>query len=570
MATTKNPGVLWNVSQSLETEDKTRARNNIGAVSADDVSTAISGKVDDTDYATSSAYGIVKLGSDTVQSTAAETVTSTTGRTYAVQKNANGQLLVNVPWTDSQSVGDGTLTINQGNTQLGTFSANQSTPSTINVQSYLVSAGNGISIGEGTSGNTTTYTVGVKQGTGLAINSQDNSLYVKDPVNAADRDFLNSAERNVLSDYNGGTGIYGWKILETTPQDANHSVIFNAIVIINRRSEENSSRALNDTVAAYLSIIDRGQSSTPPKKSCVFNSITSYNSAWNLYGVVSGPVDGKYTTSWYIGKESGSVQYTSIKVFILNYDGGQTASAIVLSPTDMSSCRTSSAFSSGDLVMKCSRTPFILGSSGVGSSNTPIYLDSDGTFSECQISGGESDTAKRLYNQVTSSSGYNTLDGDATAGHNWIRLTLSRTSDLSTAERQSTLTTHELTYTAKGNGSTASTVMSAFGITVEPHMGAQVSTPDNKIILYGSNEATKDTDAFCCIDTYNITGAKHNPQVTVQASVNATTVIRAANITVTRNQNTSATFTENGASKWNGYQLNVGSISQVAKTINFI
>lgn len=238
MATTKNPGVLWNVSQTLETEDKTRARNNIGAVSADDVSTAISGKVDDTDYATSSAYGIVKLGSDTVQSTAAETVTSTTGRTYAVQKNANGQLLVNVPWTDSQSVGDGTLTINQGNTQLGTFTANQSTPSTINVQSYLVSAGNGIYVGSGTAGNTTTYTVGVNQGdglmmtissspalkvkagdgisvssdgvavnagTGLAINSQDKSLYVSDPIPPR-----TSYDANKVLTVTNASGSYGW------------------------------------------------------------------------------------------------------------------------------------------------------------------------------------------------------------------------------------------------------------------------------------------------------------------------------------------------------------------------
>lgn len=48
--------------------------------------------------ATSSALGLVKLGSDTVQSTDANSVTSTSSRTYAVQKNSNGQLVVNVPW----------------------------------------------------------------------------------------------------------------------------------------------------------------------------------------------------------------------------------------------------------------------------------------------------------------------------------------------------------------------------------------------------------------------------------------------------------------------------------------
>lgn len=56
-----------------------------------------------TTAATSSTYGIVKLGSDTVQSTAANSVTSTASRTYAVQKNNNGQLVVNVPWTTSSA-----------------------------------------------------------------------------------------------------------------------------------------------------------------------------------------------------------------------------------------------------------------------------------------------------------------------------------------------------------------------------------------------------------------------------------------------------------------------------------
>ena len=55
------------------------------------------------DIATSSTAGLVKLGSDTVQSTAANGVTSTSSRTYAVQKNSSGQLVVNVPWTDNNT-----------------------------------------------------------------------------------------------------------------------------------------------------------------------------------------------------------------------------------------------------------------------------------------------------------------------------------------------------------------------------------------------------------------------------------------------------------------------------------
>ena len=63
----------------------------------------INSVVTTSDTATSSTYGIVKLGSATVQSTAANSVTSTSSRTYAIQKNSNGQLVVNVPWTTSSA-----------------------------------------------------------------------------------------------------------------------------------------------------------------------------------------------------------------------------------------------------------------------------------------------------------------------------------------------------------------------------------------------------------------------------------------------------------------------------------
>lgn len=53
--------------------------------------------------ATASAVGLVKLGSDTIQNVAANTITSTASRTYAVQNNNNGQMVVNVPWTDTNT-----------------------------------------------------------------------------------------------------------------------------------------------------------------------------------------------------------------------------------------------------------------------------------------------------------------------------------------------------------------------------------------------------------------------------------------------------------------------------------
>ena len=52
----------------------------------------------------SSTLGGIKLGSDTEQSTAANSVTSTASRTYAIQLNASGQAVVNVPWVDTDTV----------------------------------------------------------------------------------------------------------------------------------------------------------------------------------------------------------------------------------------------------------------------------------------------------------------------------------------------------------------------------------------------------------------------------------------------------------------------------------
>lgn len=64
--------------------------------------------------ATSSTLGLVKLGSDTVQTVAAQSVSTTANRTYAVQKNSSSQLVVNVPWVDTNSTPLATATTRGG------------------------------------------------------------------------------------------------------------------------------------------------------------------------------------------------------------------------------------------------------------------------------------------------------------------------------------------------------------------------------------------------------------------------------------------------------------------------
>jgi hypothetical protein len=56
------------------------------------------------DAATSTQRGAVELFSDTAQSVAANSVTTTASRTYGLQLNAAGQGVVNVPWTDTSGM----------------------------------------------------------------------------------------------------------------------------------------------------------------------------------------------------------------------------------------------------------------------------------------------------------------------------------------------------------------------------------------------------------------------------------------------------------------------------------
>ena len=88
-------------------------------ITTDDSTDTITIASEDTTYsvATDTALGLVELFSDTDQSVAANTVTTTAARTYGLQLNSANQGVINVPWTDTDT-GFGTLqqTTTLGNT----------------------------------------------------------------------------------------------------------------------------------------------------------------------------------------------------------------------------------------------------------------------------------------------------------------------------------------------------------------------------------------------------------------------------------------------------------------------
>lgn len=109
--------------------------------------------------ATDTVAGKVKLGSGTVQAKDAQLPSAESGKTYPIQKNSNGQLVVNVPWQNTQgsdtkvtqnAVGSTNGAFNillaqtAGNTSAETGSVNKASGLTYNPSTKALSTGGAV------------------------------------------------------------------------------------------------------------------------------------------------------------------------------------------------------------------------------------------------------------------------------------------------------------------------------------------------------------------------------------------------------------------------------------------
>jgi hypothetical protein len=127
------------------------------AISMAAATTSVNGYLTSTDWttfnnkastalATATTAGLIELGDNTVQTVASNAVSATASRSYALQVNAAGQGVVNVPWTDTNSGGTVTsvaaLTLGTTGTDLSSSVATGTTTPVITLNVPTASAAN--------------------------------------------------------------------------------------------------------------------------------------------------------------------------------------------------------------------------------------------------------------------------------------------------------------------------------------------------------------------------------------------------------------------------------------------
>ena len=254
---------------------------------------------------------------------------------------------------------------------------------------------------------------------------------------------------------NDAAGTAGWWIGQTVCKKGSGSRSVTAWITISRRTgPDNTATSPSDAFSGYLYIGQREQPNGEPKYRAIFNSYLGSTLYWELWAeTTEAIIDGvtQWTTNWYIIASQGfwsSVEFISavdIRMIVLDTVGDWRIPSQWTDPEETASeesltrraIRIRDSFSTwhtahaaASKVCSASRCPFFMGNSGVGNSNTPVYVETDGEIKACTISGGQSDTAKSLYEQKTvTGPRYMTITGGVgtTLGQDCAYITLYNT-----------------------------------------------------------------------------------------------------------------------------------------------
>jgi hypothetical protein len=301
--------------------------------------------------ATSTVLGLIELGSDTQQAVAPNAVSATASRSYALQVNAAGQGVVNVPWTDTNSGGTvtsvgGTGTVN-GISLSGTVtsSGNLTLGGTLSGVSLTTQVSGTLPIANGGTGATTRQDAmdalagAVTSGQYLRGNGTD---VVMSTIQAADVPTLNQNTTGTAANVtgtvavaNGGTGATTAAAARTnlgaTTLGGNIYTLANvAAISFPRFNADNTVSSLD--AASFRTAIGAGTSSTT-------GTVTSVGGT----GTVSGlTLTGTVTTS-------GNLTLGGTLAVTPSNFASQTANTVLAAPNGAAGVPTFRALVSGDI-----------------------------------------------------------------------------------------------------------------------------------------------------------------------------------------------------------------------------
>ena len=151
--------------------------------------------------ATSTVVGGIKLFSDTVQNVASNAVSATASRTYGVQVNSSGQMVVNVPWVDTNTV----YTHPNSGVTAGTYKS-----VTVNAQGHITAGTNPTTI----AGYGITDALKINLTGSLSNLSGTGSTFVATTTNTAwfDYNWANTGIAGSVINFSGLTGGYNTEI----------------------------------------------------------------------------------------------------------------------------------------------------------------------------------------------------------------------------------------------------------------------------------------------------------------------------------------------------------------------